>query len=126
MGTRRARPTISIKSYLILGYLDCRLILYINHMKRQINLHKRGRVGLLFGNLITFIKWPAGLLGGHGGIKLLAISLFALIILASLFLYGTYWYFAHDLPDLTRITGYRPHLTTEVYSIDGKIGRAHV
>jgi penicillin-binding protein 1A len=90
-------------------------------MKRQIKLHKRGRVRLL-SYLILIIKWPKGLLSKQNGLKLLAISLlFTLIIFASLFVYAFYWYFSHDLPDLTKITGYRPHLTTEVYSIDGKL-----
>lgn len=91
-------------------------------MKRQINLHKQGGVRLLPNNLISLIKWPKRLLRRQSRVKLLAISLlFTFIIFASLFLYGVYWYFAHDLPDLTKITGYRPHLTTEVYSIDGKL-----
>ncbi|MER3446569.1 MAG: hypothetical protein C4291_06855 [Candidatus Dadabacteria bacterium] len=50
-----------------------------------------------------------------------ALIIFAIIIASLLFLYDVYWYFAHDLPDLTKITGYRPRLTTEVYSIDGRL-----
>lgn len=90
-------------------------------MKRRINLHKQGGVRLLFGNLITLIKWPNRPLRWQSIVKLLATSLFTLTIFSFLFLYCLYWYFAHDLPDLTKITGYRPRLTTEVYSIDGKL-----
>ncbi len=87
-------------------------------MKRQINLNKQDTVELLFIKSISFTK---RFLHRRTNFRLLFISLFALIVLSFLFLYGLYWYFAHDLPDLTKITGYRPHLTTEVYSIDGRL-----
>ncbi|MER3445659.1 MAG: hypothetical protein C4291_01960 [Candidatus Dadabacteria bacterium] len=67
-------------------------------MNRRINLYKQGQ-----------------------RVALLVIGIFCFIIFSSLFLYGVYWYFVHDLPDLTKITGYRPRLTTEVYSIDGRL-----
>jgi penicillin-binding protein 1A len=49
------------------------------------------------------------------------VILIAFIIIVLLSTLGTYWYFSHDLPDLTKITGYKPALTTEVYSSDGKL-----
>ncbi len=66
-------------------------------MKREINLHKKSKIRSLVLIFTTFI------------------------IIASLFTYSTYWYFTHDLPDLTKITGYRPHLTTVIYSFDGQV-----
>src|SRR3989304_5292363 len=49
------------------------------------------------------------------------ISFTTLVIITFVFIYSMYWYFTHDLPDLTKITGYKPYLTTEVYSSDGRI-----
>lgn len=49
---------------------------------------------------------------------------YAITASASIFLlsfYLAYWYFTHDLPDLTEITGYKPRLITEVYSSDGRL-----
>jgi penicillin-binding protein 1A len=69
-------------------------------LEREINLYKRERVN-----------------------KSLAVALIIsiTIIAVLLLLCGIYWYFAHDLPDLTKVTGYKPRLTTEVYSSDGKV-----
>lgn len=66
-------------------------------MKRQINLRKRSKIK---PTIITFTT---------------------LSIIPFVFIYSMYWYFTHDLPDLTKITGYKPYLTTEVYSSDGRI-----
>jgi penicillin-binding protein 1A len=66
-------------------------------MKLEINLYKESRIRSL----------------------VLAFSI--IIIIISLFTYGTYWYFTHDLPDLTKITGYRPYLATDIYSSDGQL-----
>ena len=66
-------------------------------MKRQINLRKRSKI------------------------KSTIISFTILLIITFVFIYSMYWYFTHDLPDLTKITGYKPYLTTEVYSSDGRI-----
>ena len=66
-------------------------------MKRQINLRKRSKIK---STIITFT---------------------ILLIITFVFIYSVYWYFTHDLPDLTKITGYKPYLTTEVYSSDGRI-----
>jgi penicillin-binding protein 1A len=71
--------------------------------------------------IITFIKRQKSLLFKQSGVKLLAVALIALITIGFLLVYGTYWYFAHDLPDLTKITGYRPRLANEIYSSDGKL-----
>ncbi|HEX3036291.1 MAG TPA: PBP1A family penicillin-binding protein [Thermodesulfobacteriota bacterium] len=49
------------------------------------------------------------------------ITLFTITVSSLLFLYVVYLYFAHDLPDLTEITGYKPRLATEVYSVNGTI-----
>ena len=69
-------------------------------LEREINLYKRERAN-----------------------KSLAVALIiSITIIAVLSLpCGIYWYFAHDLPDLTKVTGYKPRLTTEVYSSDGKL-----
>ena len=42
-------------------------------------------------------------------------------LLGGVTLYAAYHYFARDLPDLSKITGYRPALDTEVYSYDGRL-----
>ncbi|HEY7535116.1 MAG TPA: transglycosylase domain-containing protein, partial [Thermodesulfobacteriota bacterium] len=65
-------------------------------MKRQINLHKKSKI------------------------KSLVIIIAAFLIITSFFTYFVYWYFTHDLPDLTKITGYRPYLITDIYSSDGQ------
>jgi len=52
--------------------------------------------------------------------NLFSILLIFLIILPFIAIYYAYWYYNHDLPDLTKITGYNPPLITEVYSSDGK------
>jgi len=54
-------------------------------------------------------------------IKLLAIGFFSLSIIVLLSGYIVYWYFTYDLPDLTKITGYKPRLINEVYSFDGRL-----
>ena len=66
-------------------------------MKRQINLRKRSKIK---STIITFTT---------------------LLIITFVFIYSMYWYFTHDLPDLTKITGYKPYLTTEIYSSDGQL-----
>lgn len=68
-------------------------------MKKGINLSKRkGKIR----DLVVFA----------------ALFSFILFVLTS---FLVYWYFAHDLPDLTKITGYRPKLINEVYSSDGQL-----
>jgi len=47
--------------------------------------------------------------------------LFIFILLPLAAVYVLYWYYKYDLPDLTKITGYKPYLTTEVYSSDGRL-----
>ncbi len=54
-------------------------------------------------------------------LKILFVLFLGLIIVTSAFLFGVYYYFVHDLPDLTSITGYHPKLVTEVYSYDGSL-----
>ena len=54
-------------------------------------------------------------------LKLFFFNLFIFIILPLAALYVLYWYYKYDLPDLTKITGYKPYLTTEVYSSDGRL-----
>ncbi|HSE84172.1 MAG TPA: transglycosylase domain-containing protein [Thermodesulfobacteriota bacterium] len=49
------------------------------------------------------------------------ITLIAVTTSSLLFLYLFYLYFTHDLPDLTEITGYKPHIATEVYSANGTL-----
>jgi penicillin-binding protein 1A len=46
------------------------------------------------------------------------IFLTALVLLST---YILFWYFTYDLPDLTKITGYKPRLISEVYSVDGQL-----
>jgi penicillin-binding protein 1A len=53
--------------------------------------------------------------------KVLAYALIGLTCIYLLSVYLAYWYFTHDLPDLTKITGYKPRLITEVYSFDGRL-----
>ncbi|MBI2488027.1 MAG: transglycosylase domain-containing protein, partial [Deltaproteobacteria bacterium] len=53
--------------------------------------------------------------------KVLAYALIGFTSISLLSLYLAYWYFTHDLPDLTKITGYKPRLITEVYSFDGRL-----
>jgi penicillin-binding protein 1A len=69
-------------------------------------MRQRQRINLVHNNPVT---------------KLVIVTLvfFAIITLPMPFV--VYWYFAHDLPDLTKITGYRPGLINEVYSFDGKL-----
>lgn len=44
-----------------------------------------------------------------------------MMFLGGIFLFGTYKYFARDLPDLRDITGYEPNLVNEFYSSNGTI-----
>lgn len=56
--------------------------------------------------------------------SILKFVIFFLIFAAAvslLTLFGTYHYFARDLPDLRDITGYEPMLVNEFYSSDGKV-----
>ncbi|MGQ0792988.1 MAG: penicillin-binding protein 1A [Deltaproteobacteria bacterium] len=52
-------------------------------------------------------------------IWILAASVAVFCLMLSPF--AVYWYFSHDLPDLTNVTGYSPALMTEVYAIDGSV-----
>jgi penicillin-binding protein 1A len=54
-------------------------------------------------------------------IKLFFLLFFIFVILPLLSLYTVYWYYIYDLPDLTKITGYSPILTNEIYSSDGRL-----
>ena len=54
-------------------------------------------------------------------VRVLAYAVTAVASIFMLSFYLAYWYFTHDLPDLTEITGYKPRLITEVYSSDGRL-----
>lgn len=54
-------------------------------------------------------------------LKILASALIGVNSIFFLSLYLAYWYFTHDLPDFTKITGYKPRLISEVYSLDGRL-----
>ncbi len=54
-------------------------------------------------------------------LKILAGALIGFNSIVFLSLYLAYWYFTHDLPDFTKITGYKPRLISEVYSLDGRL-----
>jgi penicillin-binding protein 1A len=54
-------------------------------------------------------------------IRLLTIGFFGFGAITLIVAYVVYWYFTYDLPDLTRITGYRPPLVNEIYSFDGRL-----
>ena len=54
-------------------------------------------------------------------VKSLAFAFIGFALISSLLFYSAYLYFTRDLPDLTKITGYKPSLISEVYSFDGKL-----
>ncbi len=54
-------------------------------------------------------------------LKSLAFASIGFTLILCLSFYSSYLYFTHDLPDLTKITGYKPSLISEVYSFDGRL-----
>lgn len=54
--------------------------------------------------------------------KWIFITLFLVVVCVPfLCVYGAYLYFSHDLPKISSLDDYRPHLVTEVYSRDGEL-----
>jgi penicillin-binding protein 1A len=54
-------------------------------------------------------------------VKLISIAALILLVVPIIFSVGIYFYFSHNLPDLSLLKNYHPNITTKVYSDQGEI-----
>ncbi len=56
-----------------------------------------------------------------GFVRFIAISAAILLVILTVSIAGTYYYFSKDLPDLSILKNYHPNITTKVYSDEGEL-----